>query len=340
MARARQEQVSLDTTPYYHCVSHCVRGAHLCGKDPQTGKNHNHRREWLQHRLETLPEVFAVDVCAYAVLSDHFHVVLRVNEKRAKGWSDEEVVERYGKYFPLAKSRWELLGARDKKKKVKEWRARLYDLGWMIRTVKENVARQANKEDGCRGRFWERRFVSQQLLDEGALVTAMTYVDLNPIRIGLEKSLRRSKHTSIAARLQTVSAYESAAKARKEGLKGKRVARVPEGLMPFEDQAPRGNDKKKNPIPTVPMSMEAYVGLLEWTARQVMGKARAREADPEVLADLRLNPESWIDTMANQGLRRLAVLGAMEHLEALAKNQGKKWVRGQSWSKRAYLDVD
>ena len=94
-----------------------------------------------------------------------------------------------------------------KKARVVEWRERLSSLSWMMRALNEWIARKANKEDGCKGRFWEGRFTSQPLLDEQALVTCMAYVDLNPVRARMAGSLEGSTHTSIRARLAEAAAY-------------------------------------------------------------------------------------------------------------------------------------
>ena len=72
MTQARRALVSAETTPYYHCICRCVRRAFLCGEDRLTGKNYDHRKQWVVDKLKALSEVFAIDVCAYAVMSNHY----------------------------------------------------------------------------------------------------------------------------------------------------------------------------------------------------------------------------------------------------------------------------
>ncbi len=76
MPKPRKQQVSLEDTAHYHCVSRCVRRAYLCGYDAQSGKSYEHRRGWVEDKLLMLVKVFAIEVCAYAVMSNHTHVVL------------------------------------------------------------------------------------------------------------------------------------------------------------------------------------------------------------------------------------------------------------------------
>lgn len=162
MPKPRYTQVSLQATPYYHCVSRCVRRAFLCGSDTHTGISYEHRRQWIEDKLLELPKVFAIDICAYAVMSNHYHVVLHVNFECAMNWDRETVIQRWQLLFSgntlaqrfskgekLLKVELELLD-----KLVEQWRKRLMDISWFMRVLNEAIARQANSEDGCTGRFW------------------------------------------------------------------------------------------------------------------------------------------------------------------------------------------
>ena len=95
MTRPRSQLISLDSTPYYHCISRCVRRAFLCGTDSYSGKDYSHRRQWMVDRLRLLASVFAVEVYSYAIMSNHYHLVLRVRKDMADNWTNDEVLEQW-----------------------------------------------------------------------------------------------------------------------------------------------------------------------------------------------------------------------------------------------------
>ena len=165
MPKPRKSQISLEATPYYHCISRCVRRAFLCGFDDKTGRSFEHRRDWIESRLLALGQIFAIDIAAYAVMSNHIHLVVRLNRTGADTWSSIEVIERWHRIFTgtgLSKRalRSEALSAFEQTildLMVATWRMRLWDLSWFMRCLNELIARQANIEDGATGRFYKRQ---------------------------------------------------------------------------------------------------------------------------------------------------------------------------------------
>jgi putative transposase len=95
MTLSRKQQICLEETPYYHCISRCVRRAFLCGEDKFTGRSYEHRREWIVEKLKQLEEVFSISICAYAVMHNHTHTVLKIDRESALKWSDDEVIARW-----------------------------------------------------------------------------------------------------------------------------------------------------------------------------------------------------------------------------------------------------
>ncbi|MHC5541751.1 transposase, partial [Singulisphaera rosea] len=94
MTMARAHPVDPTVTRWYHCVTRCVRRAFLLG-DPEYD-----RKSWIDRRLKELAEIFAVSVAAFSVMDNHLHVLVRLDPDVAGGWTDEEVVRRWGRLFP------------------------------------------------------------------------------------------------------------------------------------------------------------------------------------------------------------------------------------------------
>lgn len=212
MTRAREQIISLQDTPYYHCMARCVRRAFLFGDDFVTSKNYDHRKQWVVNKIAELSEIFTIDICAYAVMSNHYHLVLKVNIEEEKALSDYDVLKRWTQLFngnPLANKVLSGIEGLEPGEDfvlaelVKEWRGRLTDISWFMRCLNETIAKMANKEEGIRGRFWEGCFKSQALLDDVAVIACMAYVDLNPVRAAMANTPEESGFTSIQERIRT-----------------------------------------------------------------------------------------------------------------------------------------
>ncbi len=145
MTIARSRQISLQDTPYYHVVSRCVRRAFLCGDDAHSGQSYEHRRQWVVDKLGQLSRLFAIGICAYAVMSNHYHLVLKVEPDAAANWSEREVAERWSALFqwPLLVRRWyqgEMLIEPELavvQQLLAQWRERLHSISWFIRLLKK-----------------------------------------------------------------------------------------------------------------------------------------------------------------------------------------------------------
>ena len=300
MTVPRHQQISLDHTPYYHCTTRCVRRAFLCGDDNYSGNNFDHRKRWLEQRLITLSEVFAIDLLAYAILSNHYHVVIRINVRQARLWSDEQVVERWRRVFSVPDFVSPEL--------IAVWRERLNSLSWYMRCLNEPLARISNREDHCKGRFWEGRYRCQALLDETALLKCMAYVDLNPIRANIAKTPETSFHTSIKARIEGNDDY----------------------LLPFSDATNNCQD-------TLPMKQLDYFSLVDWSGRYLHRKngGRIPAQLPELLTRLKMNDEQWLAEMDHYGHWYFRAVGSVNALRRYCQHLGQKWLQGSPKLRRS-----
>ena len=199
MTVARSRLLDPTRATWVHCTSRCVRRAFLCGDGL------DHRKDWIEERLRFLAGCFAVEVAGYAVMSNHLHVVLRMQPSQVVEWPAEEVARRWLSVYPreyLPDGTPALPSDAVIAAQAVDWiwvqarRKRLADLGWFMKALKEPISRRANREDGCTGAFWEGRFSSVPLLDQPALVACMVYVDLNPVRARMCDRPERSPHTS------------------------------------------------------------------------------------------------------------------------------------------------
>ncbi|MCW8194507.1 transposase [Proteobacteria bacterium 005FR1] len=333
MTRARRELVSLEDTPYYHCTTRCVRRAFLCGTDYSTGNCFEHRRGWISRRIKELAAVFTIDVAAYAVMSNHYHVVVRVDREAAEALTRDQVIERWQHLFkgPPLIQRYcagQLLSEAEVEvvdEVVDEWRSRLMDISWFMRCLNEHIARKANAEDGCKGRFWESRFTTQALLDETALLACMAYVDLNPIRAGLADRPERSDYTSLQERLGFTP--DAARNEEEEGT-------IPQAkLMAFA-----GFFGEKTPADVIPHTFPDYLELVDWTGRLVRSDKRGSIPTglPPILQRLNIEPEQWLKAANGLERRFCHAIGPVASLSEFCQRLNKRWLHGAKACKAFY----
>jgi hypothetical protein len=104
MARlVRADLVDPSEVATFHCLNRCVRRGYLCGDDPHTGHNYNHRKQWLEERLEWLAAHFGIDLIGFSILSNHFHLILRSRPDVVAAWDDSEVARRWMMLCPVRK---------------------------------------------------------------------------------------------------------------------------------------------------------------------------------------------------------------------------------------------
>ncbi len=394
-AYARHEIVPNDEVGVYHCIARCVRRAFLCGVDPLTGHDYEHRKEWIRERLAPLASIFAIDICGYAIMSNHMHVVLRARPDLAREWSEEEIALRWKQLFPprdaangepLEPSACDLDMIISKPERVAVLRQRLSSLSWFMRCVNEPIARRANEEDGCKGRFWEGRFASKALLDEAAILTCSIYVDLNPIRAGVTETPEQSEYTSAYDRIRSmptvsssqaepplsnmielpapglidsisrgdqrrpdawlceltlqegeseIAAASTSPRADVGGLgaEGTEAAATTGNHQSVRRPATRASDQGYLPI-----QLDKYLSLLDWTGRQL--RATSRGTIPAhllpILERLGVIGEGWVETVQQFGRRFKTAAGRRDSLTALAQRRGKAWLQGHGAAALAF----
>jgi hypothetical protein len=211
MARlARVEVFAADEIAIVHVMNRTVRRCFLLGDDPVSGKNYDHRKQWLDDQLIHQARHFGIDLLCQAILSNHFHLVLRSRPDVVAEWSDTEVARRWlmlcperrdANGRPTEPSESEINHICKDKSRLKVIRSRLSDISWWMRLLSQNIAQRANRDDKEVGKFWQARYRAVRLLDETAILGCAAYVDLNPIRAALAETIEESEFTSAQKRV-------------------------------------------------------------------------------------------------------------------------------------------
>lgn len=311
MAQPRSQLVSADERGAFHCVQRCVRRAWLCGRDAYTGISFEHRKRWIEERILLVGGCFAVAIHAYAVMSNHLHLVLEIDPLAPRQWRDEDVARRWVQLFPPREADAVAFEAKCQAVmhdpvRLDEIRRRLGDLSWLMKCLAEPIARRANAEDACKGRFWEGRFKSQVLCDEKALLAAMAYVDLNPIRAGMADCIEHQQHTSVSGRMSEAGDHPA---------------------LLTSPMRPRANTI----LPNSPgMPLRDYLALVEWTGKQLRSGTRGVDSPwvPPIVERWETRPGRWPARVRAIGSRYWRVVGGAQDLIEVAAQLGQRWLRG------------
>lgn len=380
----RCEVFSPDEVCIVHTVQRCVRRAWLAGVDPSSGKDFSFRREWIRRRMEALASVLAIDILSYAILSNHLHLILRNRPDVVEALTDEQVALRWLRVFPGRRLDEQLAEPTENDvrtlagnaERIAEIRRRMSDISWFMRALSEPIARLANRQDECTGRFWEGRFRAQRIVDEAGLLACAMYVDLNPVRAAMAESPDQSEFTSAYDRIESgkgtkmdaaafdlvpvssedagkqlrqtpVSQLKRERRQRKRRPTGRRVLRD-SWLAPLElesqalasDAEVHGGGLRASDKGFLNLSCSDYLSLLRWTAEQRFQEAVV--AVParlkSVLSKLGIEATMWRDLVWNykRYFGSSSCAGKPESMAADAERLGKRFHRGQRQARACF----
>ena len=342
---ARQDVFSPNEIACVHVMNRAVRRCFLLGDDPISGKNFDHRKRWMESKLELHAANFGIDLLGYAILSNHFHLLLRSRPDVVASWSDNEIARRWWMLCPKRKKAdgsaekpnpAEIKSITGDPAKVEEVRSRLSDISWWMRLLCQHVGQRANRETGEEGKFWQDRFRAVRLLDESAMLACVAYVDLNPIRAELAETIEQSDFTSAQKRLEALLLQTVSAK-------------IDQGncvTPPDHCLAPVHCDERSAELGTcvsrggsrcsekgfLNMTAADYLQLLDWTAREVAsGKSGTTPADaPTLLERVGLKPASWLALVRDFGRLFHHVAGQPHQIASTKSRHSKRRFRVRS----------
>lgn len=337
-----------------------MRRAWLCGQDELTGRSFEHRRQWVEDRLHLLANSFALSIQAYAVMSNHLHLVVYLQPGAVRRWNDADVIRRWRRVYPVRTRTPPAEAAVDDAsdaaskvlpERIAIWRERLGSLSWFMRALVEPIARRANSEDDCTGHFWEARFRCQALLDERSILAAMAYIDLNPVRAGIALTLADSDHTSIALRIRALVEAGSALHCDAMADPGEPLLTVPAvestlesggavdlSIPPDSAPAPVVLTPQREPrlqpvaglrdVQLFDITAVQYLDLVAWSGSvSRAGKSALIAADPQAaLKTIGCTPEAWreqFDAIRCSG----RAIGGSAQVRALAERLKQRWLQ-------------
>lgn len=363
MARlARVDVFSADEVAIIHVMNRTVRRCYLMGNDSLTGKNFDHRKTWLEIELKRLAALFGIDLLCHAILSNHFHLVLRSRPDVVAQWDDTEVARRWRMLCPLRKDAngraeepndFELDMIRMNPVRMASIRTRLSDISWWMRLLSQNIAQRANRDDQEVGKFWQARYRAVRLLDETALLACAAYVDLNPIRAAIAETIEQSDYTSAQRRVESIQVKqkeqdvrdamknegESLSRDDQENATVTLTTRALERRYADSHLSPVSIDERRDAIGAcgntegyrasdkgfLPMSTAVYLEILDWTARCIRSDKRgATPANARPIFErLGISVDVWHELVNGFGKLFYTVAGKPHEIDSCRSRNGR-----------------
>jgi hypothetical protein len=320
-------------------------------------------------RLRYLAAIFAIEVCAYAIMETHHHSILRTRPDIVATWSDLEVATRWLTLCPPHRKKEsapgipieeEIRRLADRPERIAELRKRLVSISWFMGRLNEFIARKANQEDKVKGRFWEGRFKCQVLLDEAARASCMVYVDLNPIRAGLAPTPEESDFTSIQERIRSWQQESTTTTSLPHQENAAATHSVSIGCRNTATDTAKAPISMPDPRPDLPhppggwlcpigpeagrrgileMSTAQYFDLVDKSGRIARSDKRGSiDADlAPILLRIGANPNTWIETISRFGSRFRVAAGLATNLQTFADRLGRRWIQGAATARTAFI---
>jgi len=296
---------------------------------------------------------FGLDILSTAIMSSHLHQILRTRPDLVKRWSANKVARHWLYLYPKRRDKngqpckptdKEIAAITGDKKRLKTLRKRLSSLSWFNAYLKEKIARRSNAEDQVTGAFWEKRFSSVKLDSEAAVLSCSIYVDLNPIRAGVAKTPEESEYTSIWYRLRARRARDRHRRSQQKRSTMYADRDADRWLSPITDrplpaQLMYGQQGHRiSDDPGLPIPLEQYLQLLDWTGRQLRkGKRGAIPAElADILTRLQIEPAQWLSGMQNFAKMFRRVAGTAVAIMQQARKAGRRWFHGLSHARQFF----
>jgi hypothetical protein len=335
MARpSRAEVFDPNEVAIAHVFNRTVRRCFLMGDDAISGKNFDHRKAWIEEYLRQFAAAFGIDLICYAIMSNHFHLILRSRPDVVATWDNREVARRWlmicpercsADLKPLPPNEAEINSIANCPVNCQEIRKRLSNFSWWMRLLCQRVAQRSNNEEKERGKFFQDRYGATRLTDEASLLACAAYVDLNPIRAAMAMTLESSAHTSVQTRIEAMATHETDQQSNEQDppddafLSPLTINEQTDPIGPSASQ----NGKRCSDKGVLAMPIEEYLRLLDWTARQsVPGKCGRTPGDlPPVLRRLGLDGETWCELVRDFGKLFCHVAGRPEHVDTIRSHR-------------------